>query len=515
MAPAYNADEIVSKCVAKHGDTEDSTECAVRSLARVSEQQMSIAQYLYIASVIEGPRCRSSCALLIFGVGGDSPIWLHANRRGKTVFIEESREYAELARERSPAIDVRVVDYVTRYEKIHQQADDIDERLWDFLPEDVANGAWDVVLIDAPTAYQHGTYGRLQPVWWTSRNAALNHERHMDIFLHDHNREGERFIGKEFFTFPFATQPLIITSPIRDQHLAHWRLGFASQNSIARKLARASNNVSGQQLPVLQIYTQPNDDESSHCFNQLCDTTFGSVRENTNIDDSAVVRFQYSSTEDGILSVPFGEFGTAHFRAASRLKSLAVRAAARLGFGVLLADTDIYFEKDLPWAHFQSIFQRLPHVHIIAQQDLANKCSFGPNSGFYVTRPSSWLARFLSRVIVVTQRSGHTEQQAWMSLLDQDYKSIIYDLCVDKNIPSFEFIPSDTDVNLPIALLPLEKYINGYWLNKSSLALESEQHNDWPEPYIAHFNFVIGVCNKLKMAQSYAVLKEQRKRKFT
>lgn len=476
---AYDADAVVSKCVSAHRRSPDATGCVVRELGKVSEQQMSTQQYLYIADLIER---RGGCRLIVFGVGGDSPIWLHANRKGETVFIEDSDVYASLARDRSKGIVVHEVSYKTKVRNLRAEADDVDANLWDFMPLAVSSTPWDVVLIDAPIGFGRENPGRLQPVWWASRMAARAFGHNIDVFLHDHDREAERFLGREMFTIPFNTQPLIVSSPNRNQHLAHWRLDEFSQNSIARLVGKATYEVKAPRLPILRIHT-PGHGEEFACFEDMYNITGKSINSPTGLVD-----FRYTKAVMGRL--PFGDYKSSEFKGAARLKSLAVRTAARLGFPVLMVDADILFLADLPWSEFSDLLARFQNVHLIAQQDYNIKCQFTVNSGFYVARASTWTARFLTRVLRISERSESTEQNVWRAILMETYESIFKEKCIGGKEFMFHegYNPSSGDES--VALLPLDMFRSGFLLR------HTDETEGWSEPLIAHFNFIVGNCAK-------------------
>ena len=141
-----------------------------------------------------GP-CAANCSVLVFGVGGDSPLWASANRHGRTVFIEDSAEWAERVAERSPELEVHLVEYRTRVARLAREVDAFNEKLWQFLPKELEHQPWSVFLIDAPMGFGPDRPGRLQPAWYAYRNIAHHHGLDVDVFLHDFERRGEQVIG--------------------------------------------------------------------------------------------------------------------------------------------------------------------------------------------------------------------------------------------------------------------------------------------------------------------------------
>ena len=123
------------------------------------------------------------------------------------------------------------------------------------------------------------------------------------------------------------------------------------------------------------------------------------------------------------------------------------------------------------------------------QQDPRDHCMLEVNTGFYAARASSWTARFISRAIFLAKSRKETEQRAWVSLLETMYGNALIANC-NNNPLHFE----NKDRNSDIHLLPVAKYMNGFWMNKTSETLNS---------IIIHFNWIVGNCNKLAAMKNF------------
>jgi hypothetical protein len=61
---------------------------------------MSVEQYSYLAMLMdEQPQAN----VLVWGLGGDSGLWMNANRRGRTVFLENLVPWIDAVKHRIPS----------------------------------------------------------------------------------------------------------------------------------------------------------------------------------------------------------------------------------------------------------------------------------------------------------------------------------------------------------------------------------------------------------------------------
>jgi hypothetical protein len=140
--------------------------------------------------------------VLIFGVGRDSHLWIDANRRGRTVFLEDVPEWIEVARSHVPGIEVIRVSYSTRRFLWKWHVKRPEGRLtMKGLPDWIRRVGWRLVLVDAPQGQSWKRPGRMQSSWEASRLAS-GHGDPVDVLVHDCHREVEatcadRFLGDE------------------------------------------------------------------------------------------------------------------------------------------------------------------------------------------------------------------------------------------------------------------------------------------------------------------------------
>jgi len=497
-AQGYLSDSFAAKCTDQFASNHRAAcECVVRSLARVSEQQMSVAQYMYIVDQITGDTCQSKCNVLVFGVGGDSPIWMHANRHGHTVFVEQSEHWAQRARERSPGINVVTTAYSSSSRATAHQMNDLDARYWDFLPADVSSRTWHVVLIDAPTAYDGDQPGRLQPVWFTARHVAETQSA-THVFLHDYERPDERKLGQAFFTLPFRTQPVVVSSPIRPQHLAHWALLDSGniRNALARSLRQKHFLVGGQRSVILNVLSTGENETDTACARDMRRQSSVTFRENSPAD--GVVSVDLESEEDGLGEpIASGSYlQMEQFRRAVIAKTYVVLSALRFSYAVLLVDIDVFATAKFNLDELFAVTSTA--VPFAAQQDQnKGECVFSPNSGFYLSLPTTSAARHLQRVARVSVMQRITEQMAWAEILADQYGDLFSDQCTAETAHAAH--NGSLERNRPVSLLNAKLYPNGAWILDAASA--GTLPSALSDARILHFNYIVGMCEKWKTAR--------------
>jgi glucuronoxylan 4-O-methyltransferase len=169
------------------GDGEPAGDDAIRALIAANPGQATFDEYKLVRDVVLE---RAPCAMLVFGVGRDSALWLDANVGGRCVFLEDVGEWADRARGAVPGIVVHDVHYglarrfmwplLRRFER---------SLLMDGLPADVRETAWDVILVDAPRGTRWYRPGRMKSVYTAS---VLGARSGADVFVHDCHRRVER-----------------------------------------------------------------------------------------------------------------------------------------------------------------------------------------------------------------------------------------------------------------------------------------------------------------------------------
>jgi len=127
------------------------------------------------------------CNLLVFGLGNDTPFWLKANEKGKTIFIEDSKWWAGKVKQVCPEAKYILVKYGT---KLTEYKDLLDkpEKLDLELNDEIRNTKWDVILVDAPRGYEDEHPGRMKSIY----EASILIKKGGHIFVHDCNRTVEK-----------------------------------------------------------------------------------------------------------------------------------------------------------------------------------------------------------------------------------------------------------------------------------------------------------------------------------
>lgn len=158
---------------------------------------------------------RSPCNFLVFGLGYDSLFWNTLNYGGRTVFLEEDKDWiAQIAR-KHPELKAYHVQYSTAV----TQADDLlayarsgecrpsgleletsaCKLALKNLPPEVYSTEWDAIMIDAPRGYFPEAPGRMTAIY-SAGVMARNRKRegNTDIFVHDVDRAVEEKYSKAF-----------------------------------------------------------------------------------------------------------------------------------------------------------------------------------------------------------------------------------------------------------------------------------------------------------------------------
>ncbi|NET41544.1 hypothetical protein [Okeania sp. SIO2B3] len=160
--------------------------------------QMSFQEYAYITNVIGG---KVPGNFLIFGVGQDSLLWLGVNRGGKTVFLEDDKDWLNQVKVGCEnSIEAYLVEYGTRvylWKSLLEEYSQGNDCLWMVLPEKVLFTKWDFILVDAPAGYSEEKPGRMKSIYMAAKLAMKS--GNTDIFIHDCDREVEDIYSDYFF----------------------------------------------------------------------------------------------------------------------------------------------------------------------------------------------------------------------------------------------------------------------------------------------------------------------------
>ena len=108
---------------------------------------MSQPQYLSAAREINTAQ---PCNLLIFGLGQDAELWKQINKNGRTVFIEDDKDWIEKFLDRG--LEIHNVTYNTKAQD-HLDIKFEPSRLNLELPATIKNTSWDVIFVDGPLGH--------------------------------------------------------------------------------------------------------------------------------------------------------------------------------------------------------------------------------------------------------------------------------------------------------------------------------------------------------------------------
>ncbi|KAK9678534.1 hypothetical protein RND81_11G217800 [Saponaria officinalis] len=157
---------------------------------------------------------KSPCNFLVFGLGYDSLMWATLNYGGKTVFLEEDKNWIRQIKSEFPTLDSRHVAYDTKVRHATQllTSSKSDENCYHIahpmesnctlapksVPSDVLDVEWDVIMVDAPTGYHDDAPGRMQAIYTAGLLGRWREEGDVDVFVHDVDRDVEDVFSKEY-----------------------------------------------------------------------------------------------------------------------------------------------------------------------------------------------------------------------------------------------------------------------------------------------------------------------------
>uniref|UniRef100_A0ACD5YN22 Uncharacterized protein n=1 Tax=Avena sativa TaxID=4498 RepID=A0ACD5YN22_AVESA len=169
-----------------------------------------------VRAIASALRRRAPCNLLVFGLGGETPLWRALNHGGRTVFLDENPFYvAHMEGAHGPGLEAYDVSYATAVRELpsllaHARASrraecrpvqnllfsDCRLAITD-LPNSLYDVAWDVVLVDGPHGYAEGSPGRMAAIY-SAAVMARTRGTETDVLVHDFQREVESVCAKEF-----------------------------------------------------------------------------------------------------------------------------------------------------------------------------------------------------------------------------------------------------------------------------------------------------------------------------
>ena len=109
---------------------------------------MSFKQYWILAKNIEK---HAPCNLLVFGLGYDSLLWNSLNKGGKTVFLEDNKEWIKNFSDSN--LLIKEVIYKTKIQDYKKYGFN-DKVLMLDLDKEIYNENWDIIIVDAPLGHQ-------------------------------------------------------------------------------------------------------------------------------------------------------------------------------------------------------------------------------------------------------------------------------------------------------------------------------------------------------------------------
>jgi hypothetical protein len=132
---------------------------------------------------------------LIFGLGNDSVFWYEVNKGGRTIFIEDNKEWFDKIHSQHSFLECYLVDYNTKLSEWREYIGHPENPTLG-LPTNVLDVAWDIILVDGPGGYSINTPGRMKSIYL----ASILTRGGGDVFVHDAEREVERECCTKFLS---------------------------------------------------------------------------------------------------------------------------------------------------------------------------------------------------------------------------------------------------------------------------------------------------------------------------
>lgn len=108
---------------------------------------MSVGQYKGVGYILD---ILSPCNLLVFGLGDDANLWAQINDGGRTIFLEDDKEWID--RLSGQSLEIHSVEYSTRAQD-HVEIDFDTEKLKMKLPDSIVDTKWDLIFVDGPLGH--------------------------------------------------------------------------------------------------------------------------------------------------------------------------------------------------------------------------------------------------------------------------------------------------------------------------------------------------------------------------
>lgn len=108
---------------------------------------MSIGQYINSAMFVD---ILSPCNFLVFGLGEDAEVWKEINQGGRTVFLEDDKDWIEKFSQKD--LEIYHVTYDTQAKDFKEIGFDPEKLTMD-IPDQVKDTNWDIIFVDGPLGH--------------------------------------------------------------------------------------------------------------------------------------------------------------------------------------------------------------------------------------------------------------------------------------------------------------------------------------------------------------------------
>eukprot|EP00223_Ostreococcus_mediterraneus_P000492 CAMPEP_0179721188 /NCGR_PEP_ID=MMETSP0938-20121108/4351_1 /TAXON_ID=548131 ORGANISM="Ostreococcus mediterraneus, Strain clade-D-RCC1107" /NCGR_SAMPLE_ID=MMETSP0938 /ASSEMBLY_ACC=CAM_ASM_000576 /LENGTH=252 /DNA_ID=CAMNT_0021595125 /DNA_START=405 /DNA_END=1163 /DNA_ORIENTATION=+ len=179
-------------------------------------------------------------------------------------------------------------------------------------------------------------------------------------------------------------------------------------------------------------------------------------------------------------------YGTAAYKSATKLKSLAVLHILKAGYKVIFTDVDVVWFKN-PYVALQQYWT----TDFVIQHDSKHDSLMKLNSGLYGARPTSDVISAFESIVDAARKSKSSEQPHFQAILCENHT--IHGRCMYRNTI--------------IRVLPSETFPNGGWLINNSnffkLGAKSFTKITQKPLYAVHNNWVVGIERKIRRQRAH------------
>ncbi len=188
--------------------------------------QLSLTQIEAIACAIvsRGPGAN----VLIFGCGNDSALWHALNPDGYTLFVENSRTWADEMKKLNSELNIQHYYYPAEIRVANSIPIDLASLRRVKTPKWISDRMWDVVLVDGPAGYKGDAPGRALPIYWASRFSSKSSH----VFVDDSERAVEREYSDHFLASRY-TQIIELYRVAGTSQRLRWFLGSSLRSVVS------------------------------------------------------------------------------------------------------------------------------------------------------------------------------------------------------------------------------------------------------------------------------------------